>query len=76
MYRLDHFRQIVDPEILGAIAGVEAAVESEIDGIGPVLHRRMQTLPVAGRREQLGGTSVDRRLVIHPSKYDKMIKGV
>jgi hypothetical protein len=46
-------RQVGDREVLGTHARVEA-LETEVDGVGAVLHGGLGAFPVAGRREQLG----------------------
>ena len=68
--RLHQPRQIPGGEIGGPGAGVEADVEAEIDGVGPVLDGRADAVPIPGGGQKFGGPVFwvgGRRARIHAS---------
>ena len=53
MQKAHDFRKVQQTEIVRSHSGIEA-LQPEIDGIRAVLNSRSQTLPIAGRSQQLG----------------------
>jgi hypothetical protein len=54
-----NLREIFRTHVLGPSPGVETDIQPEIDCIGPVLDRRPDALPVAGRGQKLGNSPAE-----------------